>query len=225
VSSPADPHADQPLLTEGPAPANARLTVILVHGRNAAAANIMEVARALRLSDVAFIAPNAAGNTWYPNSFLAPVASNEPGMSSGFGVLSRLVESLIDQGVPSHRIALLGFSQGACLTLEFAARHPRRYAGVFGLSGGLIGPPGARREYAGSLGGTPVFLGCSDVDAHIPLERVHETAAVFERLGARVDEQIYAGMGHLVNADEIAAVRATLAGTSESDRSPSRARG
>jgi predicted esterase len=113
--------------------------------------------------------------------------------------------------MPAERVGILGFSQGACLTLEFAARHPRRYKAIVGLSGGLIGPPGTPRDYAGSMEDTPVFLGCSDVDAHIPVERVRESAEVFRRLGAQVDERIYPGMGHTVNEDELAAVRALFA--------------
>jgi len=206
----SDPHADQPIVSEGPAPTAARLTLVLVHGRGAAAANILTVARELQLDDVAFVAPQAASNTWYPNSFLAPIAQNEPGIGSAFGVLSRLVESLREQGVDPSRIAFLGVSQGACLALEYVARHARRYAGMFALSGGLIGPPGTPRVYTGSLDGTPVFLGCSDVDPHIPLERVHESADVFRRLGAAVDERIYAGMGHIVNADEMTVIRRLL---------------
>jgi predicted esterase len=126
------------------------------------------------------------------------------------GVIASVIARLGEEGVGAERVALLGFSQGACLSLEFAARHARRYAGVFGLSGGLIGPSGTPRDYAGTFDGTPVFLGCSDVDAHIPVARVRESADVFRRMGAAVDERIYAGMGHLVNADEIAAVRTLL---------------
>ena len=136
--------------------------------------------------------------------------NNEPGLTSGLGVLARLVESLVAQQIPYERIALLGFSQGACLSLEFAARHPQRYQMVAGLSGGLIGPPATPRDYAGSLRGAPVFLGCSDIDAHIPLARVQESADVFRRMGATVDERIYPGMGHTVNEDEIGVVRALL---------------
>jgi predicted esterase len=184
--------------------------MIMIHGRGATAESILTLAGELRLDDVAWIAPQAADNTWYPFSFLAPLQQNEPGLSSAIDVIAALIAQLARDGVGADRIALLGFSQGACLSLEFAARHAQRYAGVFALSGGLIGPPATPRNYAGSFDGTPVFLGCSDVDAHIPVERVHESADVFRGLGANVDERIYPGMGHTVNADEIAAVRALM---------------
>jgi len=187
--------------------------MILVHGRGATAASILTLADDLALEDVAYLAPQAAGQTWYPYSFLAPIERNEPGISSGIRVIASLIDTLVTDGVDVSQIALLGFSQGACLSLEFAARHARRYAGVFALSGGLIGPPGTPRNYAGSFGRTPVFLGCSDVDPHIPLERVHESTDVFRRMGAAVDERIYPRMGHTVNADEIAAVRAAMRAT------------
>jgi len=211
VHNTSDPHRLQPVLTRGPRPAEARLAAIVIHGRGASAESILTLADELRLEDVVYLAPEAAGHTWYPNSFLAPIADNEPGISSGIGVIDALVAQLAQDGIGADRVALLGFSQGACLSLEFAARHARRYAGVFALSGGLIGPPGTPRDYAGTFDGTPVFLGCSDGDAHIPLARVHESAEVFRRMGAAVDERIYRGMGHTVNADEIAAVRAVLA--------------
>jgi predicted esterase len=205
-----DPHAGQPVLSSGPAPRDARLVLILVHGRGASAEDILGLGAELHLPDVACVAPQAAGHTWYPYSFLSPIPQNEPGITSGLGVIATLIDELGEAGVPPARIGLLGFSQGACLSLEFAARNPRRYAGVFGLSGGLIGPPGTPRAYAGSLDDTPVFLGCSDVDSHIPVERVHESAEVFRRMGAKVDERIYPRMGHTVNQDEIEAVRAIL---------------
>jgi predicted esterase len=208
---PHDPHRNQTVLTFGPPLSKARVAMIMVHGRGASAEDMLGLAAELGAADVAVLAPQAAGRTWYPYSFLAPMPDNEPGLTSALSVLARLVESLVVQQIPYERIALLGFSQGACLSLEFAARHPQRYKAVVGLSGGLIGPPGTPRDYAGSLGGAPVFLGCSDIDAHIPLTRVQESADVFRRMGAAVDEHIYRGMGHTVNQDELEAVRNLLA--------------
>jgi predicted esterase len=194
----------------GPAPDAARLSVIVIHGRGASAEDILGLAREFATTDVAYLAPQAAGNSWYPYSFLTPISQNEPWLTSALGVIGGLVQALGEQGVPSERVAILGFSQGACLTLEFVARHARRYAAAIGLSGGLIGPPGTPRVYPGSLDGTPVFLGCSDVDAHIPVDRVRESAAVLRTMKASVDERIYRGMGHTVNDDEIEAVGALL---------------
>ncbi len=205
-----DPHRGQPILQHGPQPSAARLTMIMAHGRGASAEDMLSLAARFGTTDVAYLAPQAAGRTWYPYSFLAPVQDNEPGISSGLRVLAGLVDSLVAQQIPYARIALLGFSQGACLSLEFAARHPRRYGAVIGLSGGLIGPPGTPRDYPGSLDGAPVFLGCSDIDAHIPLARVSESAEVFRRMGASVDERMYPRMGHTVNEDEVNAVNALL---------------
>lgn len=204
------PHVPAVAGTFGTPIASAIGAVIMVHGRGGTAASILELAPLLRIEGVAFLAPQATGNTWYPNSFLFPIASNEPGISSAMAVLDALFDQVAAAGIATEHTALLGFSQGACLSLEYVARHARRYGAVFGLSGGLIGPEGTPRDYAGALDGTPVFLGCSDVDAHIPLKRVHETHEVLARLGATVDERIYPGMGHLVNADEIEAVRSLL---------------
>lgn len=206
-----DPHAGQPVLRHGPSLADARLVAILVHGRGGSADEMLGLAESFGVTDVSYLAPQAAGNTWYPYSFLSPIPQNEPGLTSGLRTLSRLITACDQQGIPTTRVVLLGFSQGACLSLEYAARHAQRYAAVIGLSGGVIGPPGTPREYEGSLDGTPLFLGCSDVDAHIPVERVRESTEVFRRLGASVDERIYPGMGHTINDDELIAVRALLA--------------
>ncbi len=205
-----DPHAGLPAITEGPAPADARLTLLLIHGRGASARDVLALGREIGVRQVACVAPQAAGNAWYPHSFLSPLAQNEPGLSSALRALGRLIDMLGDQGVDTNRIALLGFSQGACLALEFAARHPARYAGLFALSGGLIGPRGTPRNYTGSLEGTPVFLACSDTDPHVPLDRVHESADVLRRMNATADERIYPGMGHTVIEDEIVAIRRTI---------------
>lgn len=201
------PHHSQPIYTTGTPLQNAAAAMILVHGRGASAQSILSLTREILAENVAYLAPQASGNTWYPHSFLAPLASNEPYLSSALATLDELIAQITDAGIPASCIMLLGFSQGACLILEYAARHPQRFGALIGLSGGLIGPPGTPRTYSGSLDGTPVFLGCSDVDPHIPLARVHETTAVLTSLGALVDERIYPGMGHTVNQDELAAIR------------------
>lgn len=208
-----DPHAGQPVLHAGAPIESARLAVICIHGRGASAEDILGLASELGTTDVAYLAPQAAGGSWYPFSFLAPLAQNEPGLSSALGIVDGLVHALNQQGIPADRVAFVGFSQGACLSLEYAARHAARYAGIAGLSGGLIGPPGTARDYAGQFEKTPVFLGCSDIDPHIPVERVRESAEVFRHMGASVDERIYPRMGHTVNRDELEAVRALLAGS------------
>ena len=197
-------------MRRGPELRTARIVVILVHGRGDSAAGILGLTGEFDLPDVAWIAPQAAANTWYPYSFLSPIAQNEPGLSSALRVLDEIVQKLGTEGVTPDRIVLMGFSQGACLSQEFAARHAGRYHAIVGLSGGLIGPPGTPRDYPGSFDHTPVFLGCSDVDPHIPEVRVRESADVFRRMGADVDARIYPGMGHTVNADEIEAVTALL---------------
>ena len=206
----ADPHAGAPVLHRGPEPARARLTVVLLHGRGDSAEGILTLADAFQADDVAWVAPQATGHSWYPYSFLSPFERNEPALSSALGAIDALVQSLTTSGITAERIVLMGFSQGACLALEFSARHARRYGAIVGLSGGLIGPPGTPRDYAGAFDGTAVFLGCSDVDPHIPVERVHESADVFTRMGASVDVRIYPRMSHTINQDELSAVAELL---------------
>jgi len=176
--------------------------MILVHGRGASAADIMTLGTELMHPGFAYLAPEAAGHAWYPNPFTAPLETNEPYLSSGLSVLESLVEKVVAH-VPHQRLILLGFSQGACLMLEFAARHARRYGGLLAFSGGLIGPDGTPRDYPGSFDGTPAFIGCSDVDPHIKKERVTEAGDVLKRLGANVTVRLYPNMPHTVNADEI----------------------
>ena len=204
------PHRGQPVITAGEPLDQAQAAMVMIHGRGATAESILGLAGALAQPGFAYLAPQAAGNTWYPNSFLSPLASNEPGLSSGMAVIASLFDSLALAGFPAERVILLGFSQGACLALEFAARHARRYGGLVGLSGGLIGPEGTPRDYAGSLAGTPIFLGCSDVDPHIPQARVALSAEVLQKLGGAVTKRLYPGMGHLVNQDEIDFVRGMM---------------
>ena len=199
------PHQGQPVLEAGEQLSKARAAMILVHGRGASAADIMTLGAELMQPGFAYLAPQAAGNTWYPYPFTAPMESNEPYLSSALEVLATVLTS-VEVTIPAERVVLLGFSQGACLTLEFAARHARRYGGVVGLSGGLIGPDGTPRDYPGDFAGTPAFFGCSDVDPHIPKERVIASGDVFERLRAKVTVRLYPGMAHTVNVDEIRTV-------------------
>ncbi len=194
------------MLEAGEGLGQARAAMILLHGRGATAEDIVTIAAEVIRPGFAYLAPQAAGNAWYPNPFTAPLESNEPYLSSALDVVETLL-ARVEETIPAARVILLGFSQGACLTLEFAARHARRYGGVVGLSGGLIGPDGTPRDYAGDFGATPVFLGCSDVDPHIRKDRVIEAADVFTRMGARATMRLYPGMGHTVNQDEIDAVR------------------
>ena len=201
------PHQGQPVLTAGEPLDKAKAAMIMVHGRGATAEDILSLTPELNQPGFAYLAPQAAGYAWYPNSFLAPIASNEPGLSSGLAVIASLLEKLAEAGIPPERTILLGFSQGACLSLEFAARNARRYGGLAGLSGGLIGPDGTPRDYPGSLDGTPVFLGCSDVDPHVPKKRVELSAEVLQRLGGNVTTRLYPRMGHTVNRDEIRQVQ------------------
>ncbi len=206
------PHQGLPVLAAGEPLASARAAMILVHGRGASAADILLLAEELAQPGFAYLAPEAAGNTWYPNSFLAPIASNEPGLSSGLALIASLLEQASKAGIPSERVVIVGFSQGACLSLEFVARHATRYGGAIALSGGLIGPDGTPRDYPGSLAGTPVFLGCSDIDPHIPKERVLHSAEVLQTLGGQVTAKLYPRMGHTINRDEIVMARSIVSG-------------
>ena len=184
--------------------------VLMLHGRNAGPENILELADAFDRPNVTYLAPAAADNTWYPYSFLTEIAKNEPFLSSALSVLGGLVGEVEAAGIPRDRIVLMGFSQGACLTSEFAIRNASRFGGFVAFSGGAIGPPGTTWDDAGRFDGTPMFFGCSNVDAHIPEARVHETAALCRRMGAKVTTKIYPGMGHLVNDDEIAHAQTLL---------------
>jgi len=188
-------HAGTPLAT-------AHAAMLLVHGRGASAADIMSVGQELTHPDFAYLAPQAAGNAWYPNPFTAPIESNEPYLSSAISVLEDVLAKITEH-VKHERVILLGFSQGACLALEFAARHAQRFGGVVGFSGGLIGPDGTPRDYPGNFHGTPIFIGCSDVDPHIAKARVLEAGDVLKRMGAAVTVKLYPNMAHTVNADEL----------------------
>lgn len=202
MTAPAPP-GGWPVASRGVPPGEGRAVMIMVHGRHAGPEDILSLVPPLHHPDFTYLAPAAAGGTWYPESFLAPIERNEPGISSGIGVIHGLLDQALAAGVPTERVILLGFSQGACLAVTAAYRRPARYGGVIAYSGGLIGPPGTRWPATGSFDGTPAFLGCSDVDPHIPRSRVDETAAVLDGMQAAVTRRIYPGMGHTVIDDEI----------------------
>lgn len=181
----------------------AKRVLIMTHGRGASAQSILSLAAELAVDDFALAAPQATGNTWYPYSFLAPEAQNEPGLSSGLAVLKELLDTVKAAGISSENVYFLGFSQGACLTSEFVARHAQPFGGVFILSGGVIGDSVKTERYTGNFAGTPIFLGCSDVDAHVPKDRVQDSSEVFRTLGATVTERIYPNAPHSIFQDEI----------------------
>ncbi len=204
------PHEGQPVLSAGTPLGSSRAVMIMLHGRNASPGNILGLTADLDRSEFTYLAPAAANSSWYPYSFLTETAKNEPYLSSALQVVDDLVADLLSRGIHKRHVVLLGFSQGACLAGEYAVRHADRYGGVIMLSGGLIGPPGTRWDYRGSFAATPVVLGCSDVDGHIPKERVLESGGVFERMAAEVALRLYPGMGHQINEDEMLLARAVM---------------
>ncbi len=198
-----DPHGDQPIRTAGPPLVDASAAVILIHGRGARAEGMLDLVNQFGTIDISYLAPQAANHAWYPNSFMAPVETNEPGRTSGLKLIEELVEQVMSADIPTDSIAISGFSQGGCLASEYVARHPRRYGGLVVFSGGLIGESIDPAEYTGDLQQMPVFIGCSDRDPHIPLERVVETSEVFEQLNGDVNQRIYPQMGHTINREEL----------------------
>lgn len=200
-------HQDQPLLNIGRKPSPELPAVILLHGRGSSAQDMVPLAQSLGTDQAAYLIPQAGKNRWYPNSAFSPLEGNQPDLDSALRVVAEIIQDLISQNIPAQKIILGGFSQGACLAAEYTARNPRSYGGLFVLSGALIGPEGSTRDYQGSLEGTPVFLGSSDVDPWVKHSLVAETAAVLEELDGEVDFRTYPGMGHTVNQDELQAVR------------------
>ena len=187
-----------------------RPLVIMIHGRGAGPENILDLVPRLARPQFNYVAPAAPNRTWYPYSFMAPFEKNEPYLSNALAQVRGAIDEAEKSGVPRDQIVLLGFSQGACLATEVMIRNASRYGGLIAFSGGAIGPPGTSWNYPGSFDGTPVFFGCSDADAHVPEERVRESAEVCARMGAKVTTKIYPGMGHLINDDEIAHARELL---------------
>lgn len=208
----SDPHRDQSILHRGQTLNSAKAAVILVHGRGASAEDILSLAEELSFPEFAYLAPDAAGRSWYPNSFLAPIEQNQPWLDSALSLLTKIVEDTIGGGIPRNKIVLMGFSQGACLSTEFVARNAARHGALIAFTGGLIGPLGTRFAYPGDLAGTPCFLGAGDPDAHVPWARVEESAAVLAKLGGEVTLRRYPGMPHTINDEEIEHARSILSG-------------
>jgi phospholipase/carboxylesterase len=208
----ADPHAGQAVRTGGATPEEAEAAAVLVHGRGATARGMFDFAAEFAGPGLLLVAPQARRGTWYPDRFVAPLDANEPHLSSALAHVRRAVETAADADVPPERTLFVGFSQGACLASEYVARNARRYGGLAVLSGGLIGPEGTPRDYDGSLDETPVFMGVSDDDPHIPLARFEETREVLERLGASVTAAVYEGRGHGVFPEELEQVRRLVDG-------------
>lgn len=205
------PHHNPRLRQAGVPLEEANAVMLLLHGRGSSPEDILSLTPYLQAPGWAFLAPQATGHTWYPYSFLAPKEQNEPYLSSALRMLEELIQQVKEAGIPADRIFLMGFSQGACLATEFAARNPQPYAGVAALSGGLIGERLDAKSYTGSLKGVPVFLGCSDIDPHIPKERVQESEQILKGMDARVTAKLYSGMGHIVNEDELNFVQQMIA--------------
>ena len=198
------------IATEGKPLTTASNVLLMLHGRGGSAQDILSLAQHLNVANFALLAPQATDHSWYPQSFLAPPAQNEPALSSALSMLSDLLDDLEGQGINRKNIYLLGFSQGACLTLEFAARNADRYGGIVAFTGGLIGDKIDAEKYRGDFGGTPVFIGTSDPDFHVPIERVRASAALLKHMGATVTEKIYPNRGHTISQDEIDQVNALI---------------
>jgi phospholipase/carboxylesterase len=191
------------IITDGVPLHNAKKALIMIHGRGAGAHDILSIARHLKVPDFALVAPQAENRTWYPHSFLAPISENEPSFSKSLDDIHNVVVAVQQNGIEKENIYFLGFSQGACLALEFTARHAARYGGIVAFTGGLIGDKVYEHHYAGNFENTPIFIGTSDPDFHVPVERVNESEALLKKLGAAVTKKIYPDMGHTISQDEI----------------------
>ncbi|HEV2578620.1 MAG TPA: alpha/beta hydrolase [Acidobacteriaceae bacterium] len=204
------PHASQPEVRAGAPLAEAKGAVVLLHGRGSSAEDILSLAQPLYREGLAYLAPQAAGRTWYPNSFLAPREANEPWLGSALAKVGSVVAEIEAAGIPRERIVVAGFSQGACLATEFVASNPARYAGLIAFTGGLIGPLDADLHHEGSLAGTPALFLSGDPDPHVPWQRVQASAAELERMGAVVTARRYPGRPHTITAEELELARTLI---------------
>ena len=198
------------VLLKGKKLGEASRALVMLHGRGANAEDILSLSGYLNLNDFSILAPQATNNTWYPYSFLAPPHANEPWLSSALSIVDDIVEDIRSYDIPDSSIYFLGFSQGACLTLEYVARNASKFGGVIAFTGGLIGDKVYKQHYEGDFDGTPIFIGSSDPDPHVPIERVKESVAVLTAMNAQVTEKIYPNMGHTISEDEIETVNNTI---------------
>jgi phospholipase/carboxylesterase len=198
------------VLLKGKKLGEAEKVLVMLHGRGASAEDILSLAEYLKVSEFTLLAPQATGNSWYPNSFLAPPYTNEPWLSSAISLIEDITDDIIDAGISYNNIFFAGFSQGACLTLEFVSRNARRYGGVAAFTGGLIGDKIYEQNYSGDFESTPVFIGTSDPDPHVPVQRVLDSVKVLKGMNAQVTEKIYRNMGHTINEDEIETVNSLI---------------
>jgi len=191
------------IITAGLSLNNAKKALIMIHGRGAGAHHIISIAKHLKIDDFALVAPQAENRTWYPHSFLVPIEQNEPSFSKALDAIQNVVVAIQQNGIKKENIYFLGFSQGACLALEFTARNAAKYGGIVAFTGGLIGDKVYEDHYSGNFENTPVFIGTSDPDFHVPVERVNQTEALLKKMGASVTKKIYENMGHTISQDEL----------------------
>lgn len=189
---------------------NPKKALIMIHGRGGAAQDIMGLAEYLKVNDYLLLGPEAEQNTWYPHSFIAPIISNQPNLDMALELIGEAVQIANEKGIENENIYFLGFSQGACLTLEYTSRNAKKYGGIVAFTGGLIGEKLHPDHYTGNFDGTKVFIGTSDPDFHVPVERVQESSKLMRELGAQVEEKIYPNMGHTISQDEIKIVNDTI---------------
>jgi len=197
------PHENSPIYAAGAKLDEASAALILLHGRGASAEAILTLSTDLIQPGLAFLAPQADDSTWYPNRFIVPVEQNEPYLSGALSLVDKIVQQVTESGIPTEKIFIGGFSQGACLVSEYVIRNPKKYGGLLVFSGGYIGPLNIPRQPDSGLDNMPAFLGCSNIDPHIPLQRVNETTSLLRAMGAQVTEKIYPNMGHTIIDDEI----------------------
>lgn len=201
------PHMKQPIFTGGPPPEQASAAVVLLHGRGARAEGMLTISHVLRISGVSWVAPQATGGAWYPDSGRAPLERNLPKLLTSFDLVSAILEALTERGISGNRVMLLGFSQGACVAVEYALRNPGRIGALAALSGGLMGPAGTRWRYPGRLQGLPAYVGSSQEDPYMPKRRALDTARVLMATGASVRSDLIPGSGHTINDNELSVVR------------------